>query len=90
VTWTVLARPLFTGVSNVVLSPTNPGVVLLSAGGVFKSVDGGNTFVQISGAAGSGLPAGPYALAGDPSNPNRYFAAMPFYPNGQTRLYVRV
>ena len=46
-----------------------------TAGGLYRSTDGGATFNLVSG--GSGLAAGPVsAIAGDPANPNRLYAAV--------------
>src|SRR5262249_17091484 len=45
---------------------------LTPGGGVYRSTDGGVTWKQVSGAAGSGLPAeGVSDLVADPGNPNR-------------------
>jgi len=45
--------------------------------GIFRSTNGGGTFTQISGAAGTGLsPGRTFDLAGDPSNANRLFTAV--------------
>ncbi|MFL6821290.1 MAG: autotransporter domain-containing protein [Xanthobacteraceae bacterium] len=46
-------------------------------GALYRSTDGGAGFTQISGAAGTGLPSGPVtSLVGDPTNPNRLYAAV--------------
>lgn len=46
-------------------------------GGVYRSTDNGAHFTQISGAAGTGLPAQAVSdLVADPSNPNRFYAAV--------------
>jgi hypothetical protein len=48
-----------------------------NTGALYRSTNGGVTFTQISGAAGTGLPNGPVSsLAGDPNNPNRLYAAV--------------
>src|SRR5262245_47831439 len=48
-----------------------------NTGALFRSTNGGATFTQISGAAGTGLPNGPVSsLVGDPNNPNRLFTAV--------------
>ncbi len=45
--------------------------------GLFRSNDGGATFVQVSGSAGTGLPAGSVSsLIGDPNNLTRFYAAV--------------
>ena len=50
---------------------------LLTSGALYRSTNGGTTFSQVSGAAGTGLPAGPItSLVGDPSNPNKFYAAV--------------
>ena len=49
----------------------------LTSGALYRSVNGGATFSQVSGTAGTGLPAGPLtSLVGDPSNPNKFYAAV--------------
>jgi hypothetical protein len=46
-------------------------------GALYRSTTGGAGFTQISGAAGTGLPNGPVtSLVGDPTNPNRLYAAV--------------
>jgi len=56
-------------------------VVLVAAengGGLFRSTDGGDTFTQISGQVGSGLPFGSASdVIVDPNNNMRYYAALP-------------
>jgi hypothetical protein len=48
-----------------------------NAGALFRSTNGGGTFTQISGGAGTSLPNGPVSsIAGDPTNPNRFYAAV--------------
>jgi photosystem II stability/assembly factor-like uncharacterized protein len=43
--------------------------------GIWRSTDTGNTFIQVSGAAGSGLPAGrSNDLAGDPGDTTRLYS----------------
>lgn len=47
--------------------------------GIFKSIDTGVSFTQISGAGGSGLPAGVSTdLASDPTDPTRLFTSVTF------------
>jgi autotransporter-associated beta strand protein len=51
-----------------------PGTI---SGALYRSTNGGTTFMQVSGAAGTGLPAGPItSLVGDPGNPNTFYAAL--------------
>jgi hypothetical protein len=84
-TWTVLAADTFAGrrIRSVVPTTLDGGNVVLAAtlfdgGGVWRSTDGGADFTRLSGAAGSGLPdAGVSDLVADPSNPNRFYAAVP-------------
>jgi hypothetical protein len=46
-------------------------------GGAYRSADGGVTWTQLSGAAGTGLPAESVSdLVADPGNPNRFYAAV--------------
>jgi hypothetical protein len=70
----VLAAALYSG--NDFAAP-----FLTPGGGVYRSTDGGVTWKQISGAAGSGLPAeGVSDLVADPGNANRFYAAVaPFF-----------
>jgi hypothetical protein len=50
---------------------------LCSTIGIFRSIDGGASFTQISGASGSGLPLGSaYDLAEDPSNTAVLYTAV--------------
>ena len=65
------------------LSPPQGAVVLVGArddvtvGGVFRSTDDGENFTAVSGAAGTGLPAGEgWALVEDPVSPGRVYAAV--------------
>jgi hypothetical protein len=60
------------------------------AGGVYRSTDNGNSFVQISGAPGTGLPGQEISdLVADPSSPSRFYAAVPTSgaPTGQEGIY---
>ena len=87
-TWAVLAAATFAGKRIVSVAPTSlptvpSGQVVLAAtlfdgGGLYRSLDGGNNFTQISGAIGSGLPAGGVSsIVGDPGDPNRFYAGVP-------------
>src|SRR5215831_3047957 len=84
-TWNVLAVDTFAGkaINSIVPTSISGGQVVLAAtadkqGGVYRSADGGKTFVRISGAQGSGLPdAGVSSLIADPGNSNRFYAAVP-------------
>ncbi|MFM9962902.1 MAG: Calx-beta domain-containing protein [Planctomycetaceae bacterium] len=76
--WSVLTDPLlpnrnFRAIAvrgNVVLAGVVGG-----AGGIFRSLDGGNSWVAISGA--NGLSNGSVTdITDDPSNPSRYYAAV--------------
>jgi hypothetical protein len=80
-TWTALDSPLLRG-QNISGVASRGAVILASSnsanGGVFRSSDTGATFVQVSGAANSGLPAGPATdMVGDPSNRSRLYVALP-------------
>ena len=57
--------------------------------GLYRSTDGGNTFPLVLG-SGAGLPAGPVAsLFADPSNPNKFYAAITSVNNpNRTSVYV--
>jgi hypothetical protein len=63
-----------------------------NTGALFRSANGGATFTQISGAAGTGLPNGPVSsIVGDPNNPNRLYAAVTApnaAGNASTALFV--
>jgi autotransporter-associated beta strand protein len=58
--------------------------------GLYRSTNGGSSFSLVSGATGSGLPSGAISgLVADPSNPNRFFAAVTSVATpGQTAVYV--
>jgi photosystem II stability/assembly factor-like uncharacterized protein len=50
-------------------------IIATNPAGVFRTTDAGGSWTLVSGAAGTGLPAGvSFALAGDPTNPARLFA----------------
>jgi hypothetical protein len=57
--------------------------------GIFRSTNGGASFTQVSGAAGSGLVLGRnYDLAGDPGNLNRLYTAVTVsFPSGTNGFY---
>ena len=61
-------------------------------GALYRSINFGAAFAQVSGAPGSGLPAGPVSsLVGDPTNPNVFYAAVTADSPGtlgQTSVYV--
>jgi autotransporter-associated beta strand protein len=65
---------------------------LTRSGGLYMSTNQGATFTQISGAASSGLPAGPVtSLVGDPSNPSKLYAAVSSpsaAANANTAIYM--
>jgi autotransporter-associated beta strand protein len=60
--------------------------------GLYRSTDGGQTFTLVSGQAGSGLPPGPVtSIVGDPTNPNKLYAAVTAPDTGSfasTGVYV--
>src|SRR5262249_27507853 len=105
-TWTLLARDTFAGQRIRSVAPTTLGngdVVLVAtefageiahtaAKGLYRSTDNGVSFVRISGAAGTGLPDQDVSdLIADPSNPNRFYAAVPVpyhsAPTGHEGIY---
>src|SRR5262245_33600155 len=90
--------PTSLGGGNVVLVGTefaaDPVFHILSqdGGGVYRSTDNGTHFTRISGAAGTGLPGQAVSdLVADPSNPNRFYAAVALpisgTPTGQEGVY---
>jgi hypothetical protein len=74
----VLAGALYAG--------NNFGSHLLTpGGGIYRSTDGGVTWIQLSGAPGTGLPAeGVSDVVADPGNPNRFYAAVSDWVFGAT------
>ena len=82
-TWATLAAATFAGraINSIVPTSLGGGNVILAAslfGGAFRSIDGAVSFTQLSGAGGTNLPAGGVSsLVADPSNTNRFYAALP-------------
>ena len=86
-TWSMLGQTTFNGQSIIRVRPTSltvtGGQVVLVAtsnpaggGSVFRSIDGGVNWTTISGTGN--LPIGaPTDLVGDPTNINRFYAAIP-------------
>ncbi|MFI5378942.1 MAG: right-handed parallel beta-helix repeat-containing protein, partial [Tepidisphaerales bacterium] len=65
------------------------------SGGVWRSNDGGQTFTNLSAAAGLPLNAGVSELIADPANPNQFYAAIPGFgvyrsTNNQGAQWVQV
>jgi hypothetical protein len=90
-TWSVLARDTFAGrrINSIVPTAIDGGNVVLAAtmlfdrGGVFRSIDLGDSFARLSGDESSGLPdGGVSSLVADPGNRNRFYAAVPGTPFG--------
>jgi hypothetical protein len=92
-TWSILAGATFAGrrINSIVpLARTTGGLAgqvvlastLFDGGGVYRSTNGGASFVRVSG--GSGLPnAGVSSLVPDPGHPSRVYAAVPSaFPSG--------
>jgi hypothetical protein len=89
-TWTLLGTSTFSGVNLRGILPTalktsSGGQVVLAAaaqggnktGGVYFSGDGGTTWSLLSGAAGSGLPAGAVrSVVEDPNHANLVYAGV--------------
>jgi hypothetical protein len=82
-TWSILGGSTFANriISSVVPTALDGGNVLLAStrdfGGVFRSTNGGATFTQISGGAGTGLPAGGAdSMVADPLDNNRMYAGL--------------
>jgi hypothetical protein len=95
--WTVLAQDTFAGrkINSIVPTALEGGNLVLAAtlfdgGGVFRSVDLGDSFIRLSGNGSSGLPAqGVSSLVADPGNRNRFYAAVPaiFSATGSEGVY---
>jgi hypothetical protein len=96
--WSILAGTTFAGrrINSIVpLARTSGGLAgqvvlaatLFDGGGVFRSTNGGNSFVRVS--AGSGLPnAGVSSLVPDRSNSARVYAAVPSaFPGSPTGVF---
>jgi K319-like protein len=84
-TWTPITDPLLVGEhisavaarGNILLAGANNFFGGASVGGLFRSTDTGATWTRISGAVGSGLPAGTVDdLAGQPGNASRLYVAL--------------
>ena len=82
--WQVLASTTFAGrpINSIVPAAYDGNVVLAATlrvgGGVFRSADKGESFVRVSGASGSGLPAGGVSsLVGSRFDPDAFYAALP-------------
>ena len=89
-TWTQLGAATLSGQSVVGIAAL--GATILAAtfepriiealkttftGGLYRNIDCGATFAAVSGAPGSGLPAGPVSsLVSNPNNPNILYAAL--------------
>src|SRR5258708_2898070 len=100
-TWTRLGETTLSGQSVVdvaargstILAATfEPRVLMKLTGGLYRSSNSGGTFTEVSGAPGSGLPAGPVSsLVSDPSNRNVFYAAVTansINNLGQASVYV--
>jgi hypothetical protein len=87
--WTQLGQTTFANLNIHRVLPTLRGssladqVVFAAAnngaggGGLYRSPDGGDTWVRISGLAGTGLPAGDATdVDGDPSNTKRFYVGI--------------
>jgi hypothetical protein len=83
--WTPITDPLLVGEhisavaarGNILLAGANNFFGGGGTGGLFRSVDTGASWNQISGAAGTGLPAGTVDdMAGDPGNSQRFYLAL--------------
>jgi hypothetical protein len=100
-TWSVLAQDTFAGrpINSIVPTALDGGNVVLAAtwygpgggfhfgggGGVFRSIDMGDTFVRLSGNGTSGLPdQAVSSLVADRGHSNRFYAAVPASPFGAT------
>lgn len=88
-TWTLIRKSFFEDRQITSIVALMDGTVVVATedlagisgrdpGGVFRSVDGGATFLNLSRLAGSGLPVGAVTdLEVDPANANRLYAALP-------------
>jgi BNR/Asp-box repeat len=83
--WKVFARSTFTGraINSIVPTALDSGNIILAAtwqdqGGVWRSIDNGESFHRISGNTTARLPdAGVTSLIGDPLKPKVFYAAVP-------------
>jgi hypothetical protein len=83
--WKVFAGSTFIGrtINSIVPTGLDSGNIILAAtwqdqGGVWRSIDNGESFHRISGNATAGLPdAGVTSLIGDPLKPKVFYAAVP-------------
>ncbi|MGH9513155.1 MAG: WD40/YVTN/BNR-like repeat-containing protein [Terriglobales bacterium] len=96
-------NPIFDGqdtqsIGAIAVAPSNPNIVYVASGeglhrpdlsvgnGIYKSVDGGKTWAHLGLRDGQQIPA----LAVDPHNPNRLFAAVlghPYGPNEERGIF---
>jgi hypothetical protein len=75
-TWILLSGSL-SGLNIAGVASRGATIVVASNGGIHRSTSSGTGFVQISGGAGSGLPAGnALDMAGDPTNNARLFTIL--------------
>lgn len=94
--WAVLASSTFQSrtISSIVPTRLSHGNVVLAAtsdsgGGVFRSTDLGNSFSQISGVSGTGLPAGGVSsLVRDPDKAGRLYAGLPSFAGAGSQAGV--
>ncbi len=84
-TWNTITDPLLVGEhisavasrANILLAGANDFFGGGGTGGLFRSIDTGGSWVQISGGAGTGLPVGTVDdLGGDPAATTRLYAAL--------------
>ncbi len=84
-TWTELSTAIIQ--NQTFRSVAARGTIILAASdtrwsgggglGLYRSIDSGSSFTLVSGAAGSGLPAGPVSdMVGDPQNLGRFYIAV--------------
>ena len=96
-------NPIFDGeptqsIGDIAIAPSDPNLIYVSSGeglqrpdlsvgdGIYKSTDAGNTWIHLGLRDGQQIPA----LAVDPQNPNRIFAAVlghPYGPNAERGIF---
>ena len=99
-TWTpIFDHESTQSIGAIAVAPSDPNIIYVGSGeglhrpdlsignGIYKSTDGGNTWIHLGLGDGFQIPA----MAIDPRDPNRVFAALlghPYGPNEERGLYL--